>query len=141
VDNIEFSDYPLYAFQKGNYTHMPLIIGTVTDEVLPFIYKASHNPVSELEAIAAIEYIFGLVDGTEILFRYPPQPNDGIMISEKIHIYFLGDDYRNWMGFVGTLYIFTCSTRNVVSNIATNPPLEPVYLYHVRSFCDMKFIT
>lgn len=112
-DGIQFSHDPFYAFQQGNYNPVPMIIGALTNEALLFIYEALNRSVNALEYAAGLEYIFGVVDGTEVIYEYPPRPVFG--------------DQRPRLGQIGTDYIFICSLRNISVNIYNK---NPVYLYH-----------
>eukprot|EP01129_Flabellula_baltica_P010856 TRINITY_DN4646_c0_g2_i1.p1 TRINITY_DN4646_c0_g2~~TRINITY_DN4646_c0_g2_i1.p1 ORF type:complete len:412 (-),score=69.04 TRINITY_DN4646_c0_g2_i1:26-1261(-) len=109
------SDHPIDLFEKGFFHKVPIMLGTVTNEVVPFIYEASKKPLNDAEYIAVIEYIFGVDVGTQLLTMYPPKPVFG--------------DKRNQLAALGSSYIFTCPTRNVAKNIYTHSN-QPVFSYH-----------
>lgn len=122
VDGVEIPAGPMEAFAAGAFHRVPIMIGTVSEEALFFIYEASPNPASEAEYIALLAYIFGY-DFWAVLERYPPPAP----ITDT--------DMRPLVSRMGNDYIFACSTRLVVRNIAKAG--VPVYLYqfsHVLSF-------
>jgi len=118
LDNVQFSEEILYAFQEGHFQQMPMIIGDVASEALLFIYLALHSEVNDAEYVAGIEYIFGVIDGAEVLEYYPPQP-------------FFGDK-RPQLSVCGTDYIFICPTRNASVNMANSmeQAADLIYLYN-----------
>jgi carboxylesterase type B len=113
---------PLQAAASGKFAKIPVMIGTVSEEALFFIYEASPKPASEAEYLAIIAYIFGY-DFASVLEEYPPP---GIITDA---------DMRPLVSRMGTDFIFSCSTRAFIRGIAKAG--VPTYLYqfsHVLSF-------
>lgn len=123
IDGAELTLQALEAFATGKYNHMPIMIGSVSEEALLFIYMADKSAVNTAEYILVIFDIFG-EDGVGVLERYPATPAIG--------------DKRDAMSVLGTDYIFTASIRNVATSIQkNNDPSQGIYLYqfdHVLSF-------
>lgn len=113
MNGVEFSENPLDAFQQGKFVNMPLMMGSVSNEALLFIYEALNNSVNDIDYMIGIEYIFGLTDGSKVLAKYPPYAGDK----------------RPQLGELGTIYIFICPLRNISVNISPTTS-NPVYLYH-----------
>jgi len=123
IDGKELTGYPMQLIQEGKFPSMPIMIGTVTNEAILFIYKASASPINDLEYIGIVEYVFGITTGARVLYKYPPTP-------------FFGDK-RPAVADLGTDYIFLCSTRNMTFNLAKSN--KNVYLYrydHTISFAN-----
>ncbi|KAL0483334.1 cAMP-regulated D2 protein [Acrasis kona] len=75
---------------------LPLIIGSITEETLIFIYMASKEPLNTIKYVAAVGDVF-TTSAPKVLFRYPPHP-------------FVGDK-RNALAYMGTHYVFSCPNR------------------------------
>lgn len=121
VDGHILPQNPFDAFQSGNFNEIPLIIGTVKNDALLFVYQADGKYLTEAEYIAAITYIFS-DEALEVLDKYPP------------HDPFHKNDSRPELSKLGTDYIFACSTRKGIRAVVT---YVPAYLYefdHVLSF-------
>jgi carboxylesterase type B len=89
------------ALSSGSFNKVPVMIGTVSEEALLFIYKADPNKkINDAEYIAALGYLF-TSDAAKVLVEYPPTPIVG--------------DKRPALGVLGTDYIFTCPTRYVMN--------------------------
>jgi len=121
IDGVDVTVNPLVGFQSGNYQKVPIMIGSVNNEATLFIYKASKSEINDLEYIGAVEYIFGLITGSKVLYRYPPRP-------------FFGDK-RPCLGDLGTDYIFLCPGRNLTLSVA-NDKVSPIYYYHYNHICS-----
>lgn len=113
LDGIEFSEQPLTAFQHGRFQQMPIIMGSVSNETLLFIYEAAKKPINDFEYIGVVEAIFG-IQGYSVLQEYKSSLS-----------YF--SDYRHHVAHLGDDYIFLCTLRNVSINASKR---VPVYLYH-----------
>jgi len=114
IDGKEITGQPLELIQQGKFTKVPVMLGAVTNEAILFIYKASKYEINDIEYIGAVEYVFGIIAGARVLYRYPPVP-------------FIGDK-RAALGNLGTDYIFLCTNRNLSLNLAQNN--NQVYWYH-----------
>lgn len=83
MDGKEFSMQAIEAFQQGLFATMPVMLGTVTNEALMFIYLASPSPINYAEYILAIFDVFG-IDGVTVLDYYPGLPMTGIGLFEYL---------------------------------------------------------
>lgn len=123
VDGKELTDQPWKLFTAGNFTKVPIMMGTVAEEALFFIYEASNGTkVSESLYVLLESYLFQL-DVVEVLRKYPV---GGIWDDS---------DYRPLLSTQGTDYIFVCPTRLSARGVAKTG--VPTFLYqfnHVPSF-------
>jgi len=115
VDGIRVDDQPLYAFEKGNFARVPIVVGNVEEEALMFIWEVFTEPAAKAEYIAAVEAIFGNNTGA-VLGYYPTTPYNTT-------------DYRWLWNDMGTDWIFTCPNRYIATGVATYAPTLPLYMY------------
>lgn len=87
---------PLALIAEGKFQKMPLILGTVWQDCLPFIYLGFKSFMSDLEYSVVLLAVFPQIF-QEVMNQYPPTPIFG--------------DKRPWLGILGTDYIFDCPTR------------------------------
>jgi len=102
----------LDCFAKGLYNHVPLIIGSVSEEAVMFVYAALSSPLSYVKYSAALADIF-LLDSPDVFDEYTPQ-----LIGDK----------RDLLAELGTDFIFLAPSRYASLLIASQQN-EPVYLY------------
>jgi para-nitrobenzyl esterase len=95
VDNVIVRGPLLSMVKNASFPLKPLIIGTVTEECLDFVYSNRPKPVTPSEYIAFILALFG-ENGFKILEKYPP---DG------------EGDQRPLITRCCTQWVFSCSTR------------------------------
>jgi len=122
INKHDIHEQPLEAFHKGSFHKMPIMLGTVAEETLIFIYKAVQREVNDAEYSIVIFGIFW-EDGIRVIDWYPPTP-------------FVGDK-RPALAYIGTDYVFTASTRFAAEGLFKHNGNEPVYLYqfnHSLSF-------
>nr|CAG4717532.1 unnamed protein product [Naegleria fowleri] len=122
LDGKELFEQPLDAFKNGNYAKVPMIMGTLSEEAIMFVYLALSNPLPFYEYDGALIALFGLFDYSKVHSLYPPTS---------------GSDQRVEFSILGTDYIFTAPTRNALMNIHNHQPNIPVYLFefnHTLSF-------
>ncbi|KAG2392409.1 hypothetical protein C9374_012661 [Naegleria lovaniensis] len=121
LDGKELFEQPLDAFKNGNYAKVPMIMGTLSEEAIMFVYLALSNPLPFYEYDGALIALFGLFHYSKVHSLYPPS----------------GSDQRVEFSILGTDYIFTAPTRNALMNIHNHQPNIPVYLFefnHTLSF-------
>eukprot|EP01132_Coremiostelium_polycephalum_P002541 gene2541-3144_t len=122
VDGADIIDQPLTLFSKGLFYDIPLMIGTVSEEALLFIYQAATKNVSELDYEVVLDLVF-LKNAGQVNQKYPP--NGPV-------------DNRPILSTLGTDYIFVCPTRLITDYIFKyNVKQSPIYHYqfsHVLSF-------
>lgn len=94
---------PLALLGQGNFHKMPVIVGSVWQDCLPFIYMGFKTYMSDLEYSVIVLAVFPQIF-QEVMNMYPPTPLVG--------------DKRPWLGVVGTDYIFGCPARYVAENVA-----------------------
>lgn len=127
--NGSLSAQPLSLFVAGQAQDKPIVMGTVQDEAIIFIYEAFTKPVNWLEYVLIADAVFG-GDSANKIFNYLPLPAAQ------------NNDTRNHLALVGTDALFLCSTRHAVlgNSSASKPALprtSPTYVYkfdHVMSF-------
>jgi carboxylesterase type B len=99
--------------RDGSYSQMPMLLGTVTEETVVFVYAAFTKPMIGLEMKLIVDGIFGKY-GPTILNKYPNST--------------WAPDTREDMVSIATDFLFTCVGRNL-SGLATNSQQEDVFLY------------
>jgi carboxylesterase type B len=125
--NGELPDQPLYALQAGKINPMPMLQGSLYDEGQLFVYELFTKPLGEKEYKGAVDAIFGVERGKQVLEMYPfdivPGSTDG----------------REAMNVFATDLMFYCPLRNVTKSyqLANGVEANPSYVYrfsHIMSF-------
>jgi para-nitrobenzyl esterase len=99
VDGILIPQQPLDAMSSGQFNKVPIYIGTVANETIPFIYALNFPPPGWLLDLA-LEYVFGETKGNQIAELYGPVPADQ------------QNDVRAFFSMILTDYLFYCPSRN-----------------------------
>ncbi len=123
VDGEYLPEQPLTALHAGYAKNVPVMIGTVSDEAVPFIYEAAQKPVNSLGYLGFIGIIFGMGRAAKILDAYPAHRNPST-------------DHREKLVTLGNEFIFECSTRNASMTLSMGRNKD-VYVYsydHAMSF-------
>lgn len=121
IDGVYCTGQPIEMYSAGEFHEMPLMIGSLSEEALMFVYLALEKPASKLVFNAAKAALF-LKRYSSVNSRYPS----------------ISGDNRIPMSELATDYIFTAPTRNVAINVARLSK-APVYLFqfnHSLSFED-----
>jgi cholinesterase len=125
INGIEFSDDMWTAVSSGSFNKVPLLIGTVSEEALMFVYLAAPDmKINDVEYVAALGYLF-TSDAAKVLIEYPPTPIVG--------------DKRPALGALGTDYIFTCANRYWTGLITANN--VPTWIYQFTHPSSVDFWT
>ena len=103
IDNLIIRDHLLNLVKNVSFTLKPLIIGTVTEECLDFIYSNRPQPVTPSEYAAVIFGLFG-EKGFKVLNKYLPEGSG---------------DQRALIARGCTKWVFSCSTRVFARKAAT----------------------
>lgn len=119
IDNIELFQQPLAAIRTGQYSPLPVMIGTTSQEALMFIYEAFTKPMTTVYYEGLIDAILQL-DGPKTLKHYPPEKGS--------------DDQRPVASVLATDYVFSCSVRNATAHFAQNVPTWHYQFDHPLSF-------
>lgn len=108
---------PLELLAAGQFQPMPVIIGSVWQDCLPFIYLGFKTYMSDVEYSAVLLVVFPQIF-QQVISKYPPNPIFG--------------DKRPALGILGTDYIFDCPARYAVENMANSlqGTNNHVYLYN-----------
>ncbi|GAM27469.1 hypothetical protein SAMD00019534_106450 [Acytostelium subglobosum LB1] len=117
VDEVDILDQPITLIEQGKFLDIPMIVGTVKEEALLFIYQASAKNITEEEYAGVLALLF-YEKAVDIAAGYPP-----------VH-----SDNRPVMSVLGTNFIFVCPNRNMTRYLNR---VEPVFTYqfqHVLSF-------
>jgi carboxylesterase type B len=122
VDGSTLKDQPLRMLQKGEWINkVPVILGSVGNEALLFIYQAATASLSKTEYEEAILAVFHTAS-YDVLKQYPAKSVTG--------------DHRDLMAKLGTEYMFFCAGRNALQSMATQ---VPVYFYRFTHLPSMNF--
>jgi len=122
LDAVELPLQPLDAAVQGKTANVPVMIGTVANETLLFIWEALQKPVTALEYEIFIPAIFGY--------------NDAVKINDVYGLPSGADknDTRHFLSLLSTDYIMTCPTRKAARAYAA---MNNTYMYfydHYDSF-------
>ena len=98
VDGVVVPMQPLEAMALGKSNPVPLYIGTVANETIPFIFGVNFN-TSVFIMDVALDYVFGIGKGTAVAEMYGPVPADQ------------QDDTRPFFSAIFTDYSFYCPSR------------------------------
>lgn len=100
VDGVILTEQPIDAVAAGRSSPVPLYIGTVANETIPFIFGINFNTSAFLMDVA-LDYVFGIDKGTAIADLYGPVPADQ------------SGDTRPFFSMIFTDYSFYCPSRFV----------------------------
>jgi carboxylesterase type B len=114
VDGTFLPYQPLDAFERGNFTKVPIMFGTVANESVEFIWDISAKPMSAIEVGVLIDVIFGSDYAKNITELYGPIP---LAQWSDAHVY---------LEVIATDYIFYCANRKVGEWMSK---LTPTYMY------------
>eukprot|EP00026_Physarum_polycephalum_P008103 Phypoly_transcript_08181.p1 GENE.Phypoly_transcript_08181~~Phypoly_transcript_08181.p1 ORF type:complete len:509 (+),score=48.86 Phypoly_transcript_08181:192-1529(+) len=125
IGSAEVPYQALDGLQTGNFTPVPIILGTLLEEGVQFVDLLFTSPMDEIEYEAAIAFVFGTA-AIDILRAYPCHGNET-------------SDCRPVMAEIATHKVFSCPTRNAARTIAQKAPqlANSVYIYfydHPLSF-------
>lgn len=112
ADGTIIPDQPLAGYAKGNYNPVPVIMGTVQDEGVLFIYSGFPRPVTLTQYEEILVLVFKQ-HAAQVYSMYPCTTPD---------------DCRPIMSDLGTAYIFACPVRNATRSQQLRQP--STYLYH-----------
>ena len=117
---------PLEAARTGRLPKgVSIMTGTVANESVQFIWKASPKPLPYDEFVLYIESIFGIVDAGKLFKMYGKPPKEQID----------NGDVRDFMSDVGTDYIFTCPNKRFGKDASrVNPDTYLYYFNHLLSY-------
>ena len=113
---------PLEAISAGKFSPVPIMMGTVANESVPFIHGISAKPLNELAYIGIMELAFGLEVGTLAMLEYGPVPAA------------LKADTRDFLAVIATDYIFYCPARNMATSYAKQVPTFQWYFDIAATF-------
>lgn len=98
VDGVVIPTQPLAAMAAGQSNPVPLYVGTVANETIPFIFGINFNTTT-FEMDIALDYIFGIGKGTAVAEMYGPVPS-----AQQ-------QDTRAFFSMIFTDYVFYCPTH------------------------------
>jgi len=120
IDGGEIPTDPFTAIAAGNFSRVPILLGTVQEEALLFIYEAWGSNLTFIDYEALLLGVFGL-EFANVSSYYPANVSS--------------DDQRPVLSVLGTEYIFHCPTRLIAGQIASYT--NQIYIYrfnHAWSF-------
>jgi acetylcholinesterase/cholinesterase len=121
----EIPQQPLYAFYKGEFNAMPLLVGSVADEGVLFVNELFTDPMSKTKYHTTIDVLFGLHKAKQIKKMYPMLPDS--------------KDGRDAFNVLATDLIFYCPLRNITRGMqqtlgVDTVPISEYRFDHVISF-------
>ena len=118
VDGFEIPDQPRLLYQRGAFSHVPVMLGANRDEGWTFVNRSFPGDVTLEQYEAAVDAEFG-ADATPILARYPAAD----FASPKDALVKLAGDVE-----------YVCEARRVARLIARTK--TPVFLYSFEHEVD-----
>ena len=112
VDGTVLTDQPWRLYQQGNYNKVPVIMGTVSQEGVLFVYEAVTNNMTRFEYNALVDALWKVHAVTDVLPHYRGQPGDDRPVLSR-----LANDF-----------ILACLTRRSVQ-LSTNYMPDNTFLY------------
>lgn len=104
------------SIKRGRYHKVPIMVGTVGAEAIPFIYRGFRQELSDLNYIGLLTFIFKR-EATSVLTLYPPENP--------------GQDKRPILSNLGTDYVFLAIQRLYMREFMKHNPVEMgVYYWH-----------
>lgn len=116
----DLHEQPADQLKSGNFAPLPIIMGSVKDEVTLFIYEGVQQPLDFLGYQLFLGAILGFENVGKVNAEYPPP--SGL------------PDYRDFVSDLGAHYIFNCNARNVTRRLSTKMPFWFYYFDHPMSF-------
>ena len=126
VDGDDLPGQPLELFATGKFTPVPMLVGTVQDEGVTFIYDGVNSRIPELLFPTVMKGIFG-TSGANVTSFYKPAAAAADW-----------RDVRDSLSYVLTDYWFKCASERIAKAAAA--ALQPVFVYrfdHVLSFPEI----
>jgi len=117
IDGAELPLSPMQAAEQKKLAPVPIMIGTVRNESVQYIWEAAKKPLSQGEYEIFIEAIFGPFKAHKVFKLYGPPDEDQVKKG----------DVREFLAGLGTDYVFTCSVRHFALKASET---NDVYLYH-----------
>ena len=117
---------PMEAARRGKLPkRVSIMTGTVANESVQFIWKASPKPLSYDAFVLYIESIFGIIDAGKLFNRFGKPPQQQIE----------NGDVRYFLSELGTDYIFTCPNKRFGEDAShSNPNAYRYYFNHLLSY-------
>ncbi|MDP2437720.1 MAG: carboxylesterase family protein [archaeon] len=112
VDGKVIAGQPLTLFATGDYSQVPIQIGTVQSEGVLFVYSGFPTPIPNPEYVVIITGLFQ-IHAPAVLSRYACTNHT---------------DCRPTMSRLATDYVFACPSRNATRNMIKYNP--KAYMYH-----------
>ena len=123
VGTDELAVQPIKGFLDGTAHDVPILLGTVRQEGVIFIYQAFDSSESIVEETALLEVVYGVVDTSKIKKQYP-MPKSAMDAK----------DARNHTAVIITDSMFHCTTRHIAKSLAARQTngtrTSPAFLYH-----------
>lgn len=101
VKDPEMPMSPIDAAMSGNFNKVPIMIGTVSNESVQFVWEVSRKPMSKAEYELFVTGLFGPKHAKHLFQLYGPPPKK--QVENK--------DVRFFLSELATDYIFTCPIR------------------------------
>ena len=126
IDPVQLPMSPLQAANQSKFRpDTPIMLGTVSNETVQFIWEADRKPMGKDEFDLLLDGLFGPDDGTRIRKFYGPPPANQTKAG----------DVRLWLSRIATDYIFLCSTRAAARGYSEGGSTTFAYEFnHLPSF-------
>jgi len=122
--NAEMPMTPLEAAVTGNFNQVPIMLGTVSNESVQFVWEVAPKPMTKLEYELFISALFGPKHAKALEDLYGPPPKNQ---TDK-------GDVRFFLSELATDYIFTCSSRWAAKGYAKKVDTYVYNFNHLLSY-------
>lgn len=125
VRNISGAELPLApidAATLGRTAKKPVMLGTVANESIQFVWGFTPKPMPKLEYELFLETLFGPKDAKRLFALYGPPPANETK------------DVRYFLSVLATDYIFTCPNAQVAAAYASQAPVHVYVFDHYLSY-------
>lgn len=125
VDGDELPLHPYIALTTNNFNKVPIIIGTVANESVEFIYDIDAQPLNAVDVFVLLEAVFGSETLEKIFEVYGPPP------PEK--------DGHHYVEVIATDYIFYCVNRHVTTQLTKTTPTYVHFFDKLASYSSWVY--
>ena len=128
----EFKEQPLAALVHGRLHDKPILMGSVSNESLLFVYEAFPGSLSGIEEDGVLDLVFGVENTSKILRQYPrPRATTGEATAVAASS---GRDLKVHAGNITNDALFYCPIRHGAVELSKQRQRgvreSPTYVYH-----------
>eukprot|EP00331_Platyophrya_macrostoma_P002687 CAMPEP_0176424688 /NCGR_PEP_ID=MMETSP0127-20121128/10971_1 /TAXON_ID=938130 /ORGANISM="Platyophrya macrostoma, Strain WH" /LENGTH=543 /DNA_ID=CAMNT_0017805763 /DNA_START=39 /DNA_END=1670 /DNA_ORIENTATION=+ len=127
VDGDELPLHPYIALTTNQFNKVPIIIGTVANESVEFIYDVDAKPMNSLDVEILLDAVFGSENVGKIIEVYGAIPTTG--------------DGHPYVEVLATDYVFYCVNRHVTTELTKTTPTYVHFFDKLASYSAWVYNT